>query len=135
LAARLLGATRAALLDNQPLGPPVPRDGTLLGALFESLVTLCARVYAQSAEATVGHLRTYSGDREVDLIVENQEKRIVAVEVKLKRTIRDEDVQHLHWLKETIGDELADAIVVNTGESAYRRSDGIGVVPAALLGP
>jgi predicted AAA+ superfamily ATPase len=135
LAARLLGATRSALLGNQPLGPPIPRDGTLLSALFESLVTLCVPVYAQNAEATVGHLRTYSGDREVDLIVENQAKRIVAVEVKLKRTIRDEDVRHLHWLKETIGDEMADAIVVNSGESAYRRPDGIGVVPAALLGP
>lgn len=67
--------------------------------------------------------------------MEGQEKRIVAVEVKLKRTIRDEDVQQLHWLRETIGVEMADAIVVSTGGSAYRRSDGIGVVPAALLGP
>jgi hypothetical protein len=38
----------------------MPRDGTLLGALFESLATLSARVYAQAAEATVGHLRTPS---------------------------------------------------------------------------
>lgn len=35
----------------------------------------------------------------------------------------------------TIGDELLDAIVVTTGPEAYRRRDGIGVVPAALLGP
>jgi len=27
------------------------------------------------------------------------------------------------------------AIVVSTGPFAYRRADGIGVVPAALLGP
>jgi len=135
LAARLLGATRQALLDNQELGPPIPRDGTLLGALFESLVTLCVRVYAQSAEARLGHLRTFSGDREIDLIVEGPTKRVVAIEVKLKRTIGDEDVSGLRWLQEKIGDELLDAIVVNTGETAYRRSDGIGVVPAALLGP
>jgi hypothetical protein len=31
-------------------------------------------------------------------------------------------------------DDLADAIVVNTGPVAYRRDDGIAVVPAALLG-
>lgn len=135
LAARLLGATRAALLGNQDLGPPIPRDGTLLGALFESLVTLCVRVYAQNAEATVGHLRTFSGDREIDLIVEGPNKRVVAIEVKLKRTIRDEDVAGLRWLQEKIGDELLDAVVVNTGEAAYRRSDGIAVVPAVLLGP
>lgn len=135
LAARLLGATREALLENAELGPPVPRDGTLLGALFESLVTLCVRVYAQNAEATTGHLRTFSGNREVDLIVEAQDKRVIAIEVKLKRTIKDEDVRTLHWLKSAIGDELLDAIVITTGESAYRRSDGIGIVPAALLGP
>lgn len=135
LAARLLGANRQALLENQELGPPIPRDGTLLGALFESLVTLCVRVYAQNAEATVGHLRTFSGSREVDLIVEGPTKRVVAIEVKLKRTIKDEDVRSLRWLQEKIGDELLDAVVVNTGEAAYRRSDGIAVVPAALLGP
>ncbi len=135
LAARLLGATRNALLENAELGPPVPRDGTLLGALFESLVTLCVRVYAQGAEATTGHLRTFSGSREVDLIVEAPDKRVVAIEVKLRRTVGDEDVRNLHWLRASVGDELLDAIVVNTGERAYRRADGIGVVPAALLGP
>jgi uncharacterized protein len=135
LAARLLGATRAGLLENAELGPPVPRDGTLLGALFESLVTLCVRVYAQRAEARTSHLRTFSGNREIDLIVEAQDKRVVAVEVKLKRTIKDDDTRNLRWLMETIGDELLDAVVVTTGDTAYRRPDGIGVVPAALLGP
>jgi uncharacterized protein len=41
----------------------------------------------------------------------------------------------LHWLRRELGDQLADAIVVTTGPTAYRRADGIGVVPAALLGP
>jgi hypothetical protein len=135
LAARLLGASASALLDNEQLGPPLPRDGTLLGALFESLVTLCVRVYAQHAEARVGHLRTYSGDHEVDLMVQRGDGRVVAIEVKLKRTLGDEDVGHLRWLEKKIGDELRDALVVTTGEHAYRRPDGIGVVPAALLGP
>jgi hypothetical protein len=34
-----------------------------------------------------------------------------------------------------IGDDLVDSLVVTTGAEAYRRPDGIGVVPAALLGP
>lgn len=135
LAARLLGAGVSTLLENRDLGPPVARDGTLLGALFESLVTLCIRVYAQQAEAGVGHLRTYSGDREVDLIVRRQDGRVIAIEVKLKRTVQDKDLEHLRWLQHKIGDELLDSLVVTTGEAAYRRSDGIGVVPAALLGP
>jgi hypothetical protein len=34
-----------------------------------------------------------------------------------------------------MGDDLLDAVVVTTGTTAYRRSDGIAVVPAGLLGP
>lgn len=134
LAARLLGASASRLLENRELGPSIPRDGTLLGALFESLVTLCVRVYAQAAEAEVGHLRTFSGDREVDLMVQRQDGGVVAIEVKLKRTIQDKDCEHLEWLQDKIGDELLDALIVTTGDAAYRRPDGIAVAPAALLG-
>jgi hypothetical protein len=34
-----------------------------------------------------------------------------------------------------LGAQVLDAIVIHTGPEAYRRSDGIGVVPAALLAP
>lgn len=135
LAARLLGADVAALLDAAPLGPPVPRDGPLLGHLFESLVTLGVRVQAQAAEAVVRHLRTKGGEREVDLIVERADHRVVAIEVKLGATVEERDVRHLTWLTSMLGPDLLDAIVVTTGSDAYRRRDGIAVVPAALLGP
>ncbi len=135
LAARLLGVDADALLEDRTAGPPIPRDGTLLGALFESLVTLSARTYAQAAEATVKHLRTASGEREVDLIAERADGRIVAIEVKLARDVGDNETRHLRWLAQRIGDELLDAVIVTTGPEAYRRPDGIAVVPAALLGP
>lgn len=135
LAAELLGADIDALLEAKPIGKPAPRDGPLLGALFESLVTLDVRVYAQAAEARVGHLRTWRGDREVDLIVERRDGRILAIEVKLARVARDEDGRHLRWLRDELGEDLLDAIVITSGPTAYRRQDGIGVVPAALLGP
>lgn len=135
LAARLLGVDAGALLEGGPAGPPVPRDGPLLGALFESLVTLSLRTCAQAAEASVKHLRTAGGRHEVDLIVERADGRVLAVEVKLARNIGDDDTRHLRWLAERIGEDLLDAIVVTTGPEAYRRRDGIGVVPAALLGP
>ncbi len=38
-------------------------------------------------------------------------------------------------LRDQLGGDLLDAMVVTTGETAYRRPDGIAVVPAALLGP
>ena len=134
LAARLLSVDATTLLQARPAGPRVPREGTLLGALFESLVTLCIRVYAQDAEARVAHLRTWSGDREIDLIIERGRK-ILAIEVKLGQVPNDRDVRHLLWLGKELGDDLADAVIVTTGQAAYRRSDGIAVRPAALLGP
>jgi uncharacterized protein len=135
LAVSLLGASVEALLEARPLGPPMPRDGTLLGYLFESLVTQSVRVYAQAAEAQVKHLRTKGGGHEIDLIVERRDHRILAIEVKLKRTVDDKDLRHLRWLAGQLGDDLLDAVVVTTGPDAYRRHDGIAVVPAAQLGP
>lgn len=61
---------------------------------------------------------------------------VVAVEVKMGAVVTDENVRHLHWLRAQLGDaELLDAIVISTGARAYRRSDGIGIIPATLLGP
>lgn len=137
LSARLLGVGAGALLQQERISPrpTIPRDGTLLGGLFESLVTIDVRVYAQAAEARVGHLRTAGGEHEVDLIVERDDGRIVAIEVKLTAVPGDDDVQHLHWLKDRLGEEVLELIVIGTGTYAYRREDGIAVVPAALLGP
>jgi predicted AAA+ superfamily ATPase len=133
LAVRLLGMTERSLLDGdgRALGP---QESTLLGRFFESLATLCVRAPAQAAEATVGHLRTRNGDHEIDLVIVRDDGRVLAIEVKLAANISDRDVRHLTWLRGQLGEQLIDAIVINTGPSAYRRSDGVGVVPLALLG-
>ncbi len=131
LAARLLGVGRRHLLSNQT---PAPHgDWPLLGALFESLVTLSIRVYAQRCRARVSHLRSGNGDHEIDLIVEGDDRRIVAIEVKLTPTATDDDVKQLRWIERVAGADVADRVVVTTGRHAYRRPDGVAVVPASLL--
>lgn len=133
LAARLLGATSETLLAGELAQHP--GKGPLVGSLFESLVALSVRVYAQAAEARVGHLRTFRGEREIDLIVERADGKILAIEVKLGGSINDADVKHLLWLKRELHDDVLDAVVVSTGPQAFRRPDGVAVVPLALLGP
>jgi len=128
LAARLCGATERSLLVGR-------RHAGLLGPLFEHLVALSTLVYAQASRARVHHLRTRNGDHEVDLVVEGDDGRVVALEVKLAASVSDADVKHLRWLAGKLGDDLADAAVITTGSHAYRRPDGIAVIPAALLGP
>ncbi|AKU14881.1 ATP-binding protein [Luteipulveratus mongoliensis] len=134
LAVRLLGLSTDSLLEGHgtPLGP---QAGSMLGRLFESLATLCLRVPAQAADATVGHLRTRNGDREIDLVVIRDDGKVLAIEIKLASTITDQDTKHLRWLTEQLGERVLDTIIVNTGTSAYRRRDGIGVVPLGLIAP
>jgi hypothetical protein len=135
LAAALLGATATGLLEGDVPGPALPRDGTLLGALFESLVTQSVQVYAQAAEASVGHLRLRGGTHELDLIVDRGDGRVVAIEVKLSAAVRSDAVKHLNWLHGVISDDLIDRVLITTGSEAYRRADGVAVIPAGLLGP
>jgi predicted AAA+ superfamily ATPase len=133
-AARLLDLSEASLLAGKQGNPGVRREGTLLGALFESLVTQSARVYAQVAEARVSHLRTHRGDHEIDLIIE-RDGGVLALEVKLTQVPAERDIQHLRWLESQLGDQVLDSVIITTGPEAYRRPDGIAVIPAALLGP
>ncbi len=135
LAARLLRVSAGDLLEGAGPELLVPKNGGLLGALFESLATLSVRVYAQAAEASLGHFRAFAGEREVDLIVKGESGRVIAIEVKLAATPSERDGGHLQWLEREVGDELIDKVIVTTGSTAYRRQDGIAVVPAALLGP
>jgi uncharacterized protein len=133
LAARLLGATTETLLAGEKAEKP--GKGPLVGALFESLAALSIRVYAQAAEARVGHLRTFGSDREIDLIVERADGRVLAIEVKLGGAVDDADVKHLLWLQRELEENVVDTVVLSTGPRAYRRPDGVAVIPLALLGP
>ena len=107
----------------------------MLGPLFESLATLSARVAAQAVFGSVSHFRTSKGDREIDLIVQNADGDIIAIEVKLSVDVDDEDVRHLLWFREQLPEDVVDTVVLTTGTRAYRRADGVAVIPLAMFGP
>lgn len=135
LAVRLVRSSASRLTTGSGPQEVVPRDGTYLGALFESLVTQSVRVYTQRIDGRVYHLRTWAGRHEIDLVIELDDG-IIALEVKMGNQVDDDDTRHLRWLREELGDELIDAAVIYTGPEAYRRKqDGIAVIPLALLGP
>jgi predicted AAA+ superfamily ATPase len=135
LAARLVRRDAAQLLHGAGPGVALPRDGTFLGGLFESLAALSVRTFAQRVDAGVYHLRTGGGRHEVDFVVEADGGGITGIEVELAATVQDRDVVHLLWLRDQLGDRCADLVVLHTGPEAYRRRDGVAVVPLGLLGP
>ena len=59
---------------------------------------------------------------------------MIGIEVKLAASVTDVDVRHLRWLRKRVP-EVIELMVLTTGTHAFRRPDGIAVVPLALLGP
>lgn len=134
LACSLLKISRDDLERGRATTAFDARHGNIAGRLFETLICQSVRVYADAAGACVSYLRTQNGDHEVDFIIQRG-RRIIALEVKSAPTVSDADVRHLLWLKGRMGDALLDAAVITTGSACYRRkADGVGVIPAALLG-
>jgi len=132
LAARLVGATQETLLMGE--GPQRRGRDTFLGGLFESLAVQTIRSLAEAAGGKAFHLRTQGGTHEIDLIIQRRDLKIVAFEIKLSSLVRPADVAQLTWLRSQIPDLVVDTVLINTGPEAYRRKDGIAVVPLALLG-
>lgn len=126
LAARLLGVSARHLA--------LPTNADVAGRLFESLAVLTLRVIAEAEGGHAWHFRTREGREEIDLIIEGDEGQVVAVEIKLAGDVRDRDVRHLLWLQDQMPDDVLDTMVITTGEFAYRRPDGVAVVPLGLLG-
>ncbi len=114
------------------------RDVEVLGFLFESLVLRDVRVFAQASHAATFHYRD-SGDLEADIIVERSDGRWAAIEVKLGPGAVEGAASTLRRLADRIdsrrhGDPLALAIITGWGP-AYRRPDGVSVIPIGTLGP
>ncbi len=134
LAARLVNLSKGRLLD----GVPSIAGGTnraFLGQLFESLVATTLLVYADSLGRSVHHFRTWSGKREIDFIIEGPDNTLLAVESKLGENVRAADVKQLTWLAQQFPAGAVCPVIINTGKRAYRRKDGVTVIPLSLLGP
>lgn len=138
LAVSLVGETAEGLLVGSLSYEHETPEHSLLGRLFQSLVTQSVRAYAAAPEANVFWLGTRKGNgksREVDIIVEGASRAVVAIEVKLGTEPSRRDRRHLYWLRDQLGDRWRDGVVITTGTEAYRDDDDIAIVPAALLGP
>jgi hypothetical protein len=114
------------------------RDLNLCGLLFESLVVRDLRIYAQAFDGRVKQYRDNKGV-EVDAVVETDDGRWAAFEIKLGAGRVDEAAASLRRFAEKIdtaksGAPSALAVITGSGYG-YVRDDGIRVVPIGALGP
>lgn len=128
LAAAAMGAEPERLLS----------DTATLGFLFESLVIRDLRIYGQAIGARVAHYREAKGV-EADAILEMRNGRWAAVEVKLGQGDIDKGAANLirvadHVDTDRHGTPAFLAVITGWG-FAYRRRDGVLVVPIGALAP
>ena len=101
----------------------------------EKVVDLLRDQLSDDSLIVVGQrVSTYEKEHEVDILVAMPGAGIVAIEVKLAQTVDEGDTKHLRWLKQRLDESVLDRVIITTGPQAYRRRDGIAVVPLALLG-
>ncbi len=115
-------------------------DPSTFGLLFESLVVRDLRIYSQPDRGEVFHYRDDTG-LEVDAVIERDDGRWIAVEVKLSPApdVVDEAAKSLLRLRDKVAgnrvEDLAVLMVVTSTGPAYRRSDSVQVAPITALGP
>lgn len=128
LAVAALGARPARLL----------RDVETMGLLFESLAVRDLRIYSQAMDGSVFHYRDGSG-LEADAVVQLRDGTWAAFEVKLGLGQIDAAAKQLLTLAERVDSDRhgqPGALAVITGWGyAYRRPDGVHVIPIGALGP
>lgn len=78
------------------------------------------------------HFRDTRG-REIDLLIERPDGRLIAVEVKARATVRPADAKWLAWLRDLAGERFETGVVLHTGQRPLRLSDRIVALPMSCL--
>lgn len=128
VAARLLRLTPDKLARRDPTAL------TELGHLLETFVVgeLMKQVSWLDGISGVGHWRTRDGD-EVDLVVERDDGRIVAVEVKASRRVDPREMAPLRKLRDAAGTAFLAGVVLYLGAQSYTPDVGLHVVSVDQL--
>lgn len=125
IAAHLLGMDIASLREP---------GNQALGVLLETfVVTEVIKLLAYHDRAPgVFYFRDRDG-REIDIVIEGRDGRIIAVEVKASASATTKDFRHLAWLRDKLGDKFVAGVVCNLGAETLSFGDRLLAVPVSAL--
>lgn len=113
-------------------------DLETLGFLFESLCERDLKIYAESFGASLYHYQDYR-NREIDAVIELADGEWCAFEIKLGANQIDAAAEGLNKIKKEIENEPDGkpprilCVICGLSSAAYRREDGVYVVPVTAL--
>ncbi len=125
-----------ALLRVSPEG--LLGDLNTLGFLFEAMCERDLKIYAESFGGALYHYQDYQG-REIDAVIELTDGRWCAFEIKLGANQIDSAAEGLLKLKKEFTEDPKGrppevlCVICGLSKAAYRRPDGVFVVPVTAL--
>jgi len=113
----------------------ITRDIDLVGRLLDTWVAAQLRPEAALSDhrPRLHHLRTKSGQHEVDLLVEFGGGLVAGVEVKATASPARDDARHLCWLRDQLGSRFLMGVVLHTGPFEIEMDDRIVAAPLSTL--
>lgn len=126
-----------ALLKLTPQG--LVNDLETFGLLFEAMCVRDLRVYANSLGAELYHYQDYK-NQEFDAVIELPDKRWCGIEIKLGAHQIDGAAENLLLINSAISKSEGNpasclVVVCGLSNAAYKRPDGVFVVPITMLKP
>lgn len=127
-------AARLLRLTPEKLGGIDPTSLTDFGHLLETFVVGELRKQASWLEEPValGYWRTSDG-AEVDLVVEYDDGRVLAFEVKASERAQGKDFRGLVQLRDLLGERFVGGIMLTIGSRSYTFEDKLHVMPIDRL--
>jgi predicted AAA+ superfamily ATPase len=128
LAARLLRLSPEKLVRRDP------SSLSQFGHLLETFVVgeLIRQASWLDQVSICGHWRTYEGE-EVDLVVEREDGRLLAFEVKAASSVDGASMRHLAKLRDELGERFLAGVTLYTGSRSYRFDERLLVAPIDRL--
>lgn len=125
LGAALLGVNSSRLLD--------PRT-SLAGPLLESFVVMeiLKQLTWSDESASPSHYRDEK-NREIDVVLESPDGRVVAVEVKAAIDVDERDFRHMKYLRDRLGDRFVNGAILHCGPNITRWGDRMTSLPVSAL--
>jgi predicted AAA+ superfamily ATPase len=111
-----------------------PSSLSQFGHLLETFVVgeLIRQASWLDQVAVCGHWRTYDGD-EVDLVIERDDGRLLAFEVKAASRVDSASMRHLSRLRDELGERFLTGVALYTGTRSYRFDERLLVMPIDRL--
>lgn len=127
-------ASRLLRLSPTKLARKDPTSLQQFGHLLETFVVseLLKQASWLGSVAGAGHWRTHDG-AEVDLVLELDDGRLVAIEVKASSRVSGKDLNGLRALRDELGDAFVAGVVLHIGQRSYTSEDRIHVLPIDRL--